>query len=37
MKSLENAGENKQKLESEREKAVQYKESLTDLLRKLTI
>ncbi|EKC80812.1 hypothetical protein LEA_00992, partial [human gut metagenome] len=35
MKSLENAGENKQKLESEREKAVQYKESLTDLLRKI--
>lgn len=35
MKSLENAGENKQKLESEREKVVQYKESLTDLLRKI--
>lgn len=35
MKSLENTGENKQKLESEREKAVQYKESLTDLLRKI--
>ena len=35
MKSLENAGENKQKFESEKEKAVQYKESLTDLLRKI--
>ena len=35
MKSLENAGENKQKFESEKETAVQYKESLTDLLRKI--
>lgn len=35
MKLLEKAGENKQKLESEREKALQYKENLTDLLRKI--
>lgn len=35
MRSLEKAGENKQKLENEKEKASQYKENLTDLLRKI--
>lgn len=35
MKLLEKAGENKQKLENEKEKASQYKENLTDLLRKI--
>ena len=35
MKSLENAGENKQKLENEKGKASQYKDDLNNLLRKI--